>query len=174
MVLINAMRTGIMKPKRHLFARCVLSGVNCSFKWWNDGWMMDYGGYWEKRTWITLKNHPRNFHEGLRKTTQDMWDLRFLWRYWWDSMSCGRWRRVVFGKEGTTHWPSVTIPNTWVYKKSLLRWEVSVARFEQSISSIQVRIAAVSVNSRFIDSSATGQHTKYLYVTDRYFIHKTL
>jgi len=39
MVLINAKRTGIIKPKRHLFARCVLSGVNCSFKWRNDGWM---------------------------------------------------------------------------------------------------------------------------------------
>jgi hypothetical protein len=33
MFLINAKRTGIIKPKRHLFARCVLSGVNCNFKW---------------------------------------------------------------------------------------------------------------------------------------------
>jgi len=66
-VLINAMRSGIIKPKRHLFACCVLSGVNCSFKWWNDGWMMDYVGYWEKRTWNTSKNHPRIFHDGLKK-----------------------------------------------------------------------------------------------------------
>lgn len=76
--IINAMRTGIIKPKRNLFASCMLSAVNCSFKWRNDGWMMDYVGYWEKRTWNTSKNYPRIFHEGLRETTQDMWDLIFL------------------------------------------------------------------------------------------------
>jgi hypothetical protein len=95
MILINALWTGIIKPKRHLFAGCVLSGVNCSFEWWNDRWMMDYVGYSERRTWITFKNHPWIFHEGLRKTTQDMCDLRFLQQYCWDSMSSGMWRRVV-------------------------------------------------------------------------------
>jgi hypothetical protein len=95
-ILINAMRIGIIKPKRHLFARCVLSGVNCSFECWNDSWMMDCVGYWEKLTWITLKNHPRIFHEGFRKTTQDMWDLRCLQWYCWDSMYSGMWRRVVW------------------------------------------------------------------------------
>jgi hypothetical protein len=70
MVLINAMRTRIIKPKRHLFACYVLSGVNCSFKWWNDGWMMDYVGYWVKRAWNSSKNHPRIFHEGLKKHTR--------------------------------------------------------------------------------------------------------